>query len=394
MKDNRPTWIQQRRFVVPSSLKSKIFKFDEQSQLHHCYIVNKVVVETKERPKHFASISSKYFKNKIGSGYRDYINQLVTWRVIEVNDSYLADGGKGFSKSYRLHPDVQRDPIVTMNFQKKVVQPLKDNSDLSTNLLRFVHDNLRRVSIKAQLKVEGDLIDEVDAEQSAELVYFKKFDLHYSKVARRLYHTIVLMPKVARNNLVFNENPAEPLYEYDVKSCHPVLLLTLMKDASERAEYFKLLDGDIFTTVAEASGVVADREDIKLELNRFVNGKVENYVHDYFKTHFPILTATVMRQPKKEMARFGQKVESEIMTKVVPRGLLAQCTSSPSGVLTCGGNSKPFYIPMHDGWLGIEDDENVIAGLVRKEFARVTGGYQITITKTSLTNGVKKIRLP
>jgi hypothetical protein len=41
---------------------------------------------------------------------------------------------------------------------------------------------------------------------------------------------------------------------------------------------------------------------------------------------------------------------------------------------------------MHDGWLGIERDEQQIADAVRNEFFRRLD-YRITITKTELATG-------
>jgi hypothetical protein len=41
---------------------------------------------------------------------------------------------------------------------------------------------------------------------------------------------------------------------------------------------------------------------------------------------------------------------------------------------------------MHDGWLGIERDEQKIAATVRDEFLRRLD-YRITITKTELATG-------
>jgi len=93
------------------------------------------------------------------------------------------------------------------------------------------------------------------------------------------------------------------------------------------------------------------------------------------------------------MAWFGQRVESEIMVQEVPRHLM-QTATAPSSVnqsahsLTSRGNSDDgiLYIPMHDGWLGIERDEQRIAVAVRNEFHQRLG-YWITITKTKLATG-------
>ena len=211
------------------------------------------------------------------------------------------------------------------------------------------------------------------------------------------------MPKVARRNLVLKDDPALPLYEYDVKSCMPVILLGLVQDPAERTVLTALLDGDIYTTIATERGVTDSRDDIKQEFLRFVNGGVRNYVYTFFHEHLPTLAELALRGKgaEKGMAWFGQRVESEIMVQEVPRQLLnvgganninvQNQTTSP---FTSRGNSEAeiLYIPMHDGWLGIERDEQKIAETVRNEFFRRLG-YWVTIKKTKLATGEETILL-
>jgi hypothetical protein len=64
-----------------------------------------------------------------------------------------------------------------------------------------------------------------------------------------------------------------------------------------------------------------------------------------------------------------------------PRGLQPCYALNPEGIL---------YIPIHDGWLGIETDEELIARTVREcFFARL--GQWVTITRTKLATGEKTI---
>jgi hypothetical protein len=97
------------------------------------------------------------------------------------------------------------------------------------------------------------------------------------------------------------------------------------------------------------------------------------------------------------MAWFGQRVESEIMAQEVPRQLI-QTVNGPSSVnnstisLTSRGNPDEgiLYIPMHDGWLGIEREEQRIATVVRSEFYRRLG-YWVGITKMELETGQETV---
>ena len=131
----------------------------------------------------------------------------------------------------------------------------------------------------------------------------------------------------------------------------------------------------------------------------FVNGSVRNYIHTYFHKHLPALTEMVMKgkNADKGLAWFGQSVEAEIMVQKVPRQLMDSGTlnnnvqNQLTNPLTCGGNPEGIlYIPMHDGWLGVERDEQQIAAAVRQEFFRCLG-YWVTITKTELASGVKTV---
>ena len=396
-KKERPWWLKQRRFVVPSTLLPRIQDAPEAVQIILCYIVSKVVIETKKHPAQFKGISSKYFKDFIGGEYRDYLNILdADWQIIEINGSYW-NGEDGFCKGYRLRPKAMAAPMRKVCFRKKQVHPLKDQSELTDKVLRFVHRNLKRLGVRADLLPQSNVIDDVDAETWAERIFFQQFNVHYSAKAKRLYHAAITMPKVARRNFILKENPALALYEFDIKSCTPVILLGITHDPAERATLTALVDGDIYATIANESGVTKDRDTIKQDFMKFVNGSVQNYVYTFFHEHLPSLTEMVMRGKKadKGLAWFGQSVEAEIMVQRVPRQLMDLGTlhnnvqNHLTNPLTCGGNPEGIlYIPMHDGWLGVEQDERQIAATVRQEFFRCLG-YWVTITKTELATGVK-----
>ncbi len=398
-KKERPWWLNQRRFVVPEMLVGKMDGAPEEVKIILCYIVSKVIIETKKHPRQFAGISSQYFKDFIGSDYHDYLKILDSdWRVIEIRGAYW-NGEDGFCKGYRLRPKALASPPRKVCFQKKQVHPLRDKSKLADDVIRFVHGNLKRLTVRADLLGQANVIDDVEAETWAERIYFQQFNVHYSAKAKRLYHAAITMPKVARRNLVLKSDPALPVYEYDVKSCTPVILLGITHDPAERATLKSLLDGDIYSTIASERGVTKGRDTVKEDFMMFVNGSIQNYVYTFFNEHLPALTEMVMKGKKadKGLAWFGQSVEAEIMVQRVPRQLMDLGTlhnnvqNHLTNPLTCGGNPEGvFYIPMHDGWLGVERDECQIAATVRQEFFRCLG-YWVTITKTELATGVKTV---
>jgi len=73
-------------------------------------------------------------KTSSGSEFRDYLNTLKDWGIIDINDQYLNDNGEGFPKSYRLHPTALSAPKVKVCFRKKQVHPLRDNSKLTDDV--------------------------------------------------------------------------------------------------------------------------------------------------------------------------------------------------------------------------------------------------------------------
>jgi hypothetical protein len=307
----------------------------------------------------------------------------------------LNEDGHGFPKAYRLSATALAAPKVKVCFRKKQVQPVRDKSELTDEVAKFVYRNLKRLSVRTDLLPQADPFDEVAAEDWAEAIHFEQFNVHYSPKAKRLYHAAITMPKVARKNLILKADPALPLFEYDVKSCTPVILLGVAHDPAERATLTSLLDGDIYTAIATEAGVTKERDDIKRDFMLFVNGSVQNYVHTFFHTHLPSLTEYLMARKgaEKGMAWFGQAVEADIMAQKVPSHLMnvgganniaVQTQPTP---LTCGGNPEGIlYIPMHDGWLGIERDEQLIAATVRGQFFRCLG-YWVTIKKKKLATG-------
>jgi hypothetical protein len=323
-RDDRPWWVKQRRFVVPSTLQVHIQNLPVEIQVFFCYIVSKIVIESKKHPALYHPIASKYFNDFVGSEYRGYLNQLKDWQIIEINEAYQNDAGKGFTKSYRLHPTALAASKVKLNFKKKVVQPLRDKSELKDDVAEFVHNNLKQLGVKPDLLPQNNVIDEVDAEDWAERIHFEAFNVHYSPKAKRLFHAAITMPKIARKNLILKADASVPLFEYDVKSCMPVILLGLIQDPAERATLTALLDGDIYTTIANEQGITKNRDDIKDDFLMFVNGAVRNYVYTFFHDHLPTLAARLManKGANATTACFGQRVESKIMGQEVPRHLM------------------------------------------------------------------------
>ena len=395
MATEHPTWVKQRVFAIPATLVKRLPGLSAEDQLNFSRVASEVVIKTKKNPVLYKPIPSKRFKDTVGTNYKKFVDQLAEWQIIQVNPRYRSTGERTFCMSYRLTHRAAAAEKRKIWFEKKVVQPLKDRSKLTDDVAAFVHRNLQRLAIRADLLPQADVIDEVAAEQWAETIYRQQFNLKYSGNVKRMFHSVIVMPRVARRNLILKDTPTTPLYEYDIKSCHPVLMLALVKKSGEDAKAFTdLLDGDIYSTVARECGVEADRDDMKVDFLKFANGKAKNYFHAYFSERFPKLVQ-FMDKNKKKMAWFCQAVEAKIMTQIVPRLLMCSGNQGATSTLNltqesliCGGDSECFYIPMHDGWLGVERDEAKIAAAVREDFSNRVG-FRVTITKTPVAGGEK-----
>jgi hypothetical protein len=358
-----------------------------------------IIVKSKKHPSLPAPIHWKVFKNYIGQNYRDYIDNLILWNVIECDESYLNDEEHGFCKSYRLTLESRLAEKKTIDFKIKKKLNLVDRSELNDDISKYVHDQLNRIGILTDLVSQNNLIDDVDAKDWAPSVFKRQWNVRYGKKVSRMYHTLICMPKVSRKNLLFKESVGTQLYDYDIKSCHPVLLLTLSTDSKEQEEYRNLLDTDIYETISREEGIKRDRDSVKKDFLYFLNGGGKNYFYDYFHHHFPLLLNAITKKGKG-MAAWAQNMEAEIMVQEIsastriknspPKPLISLLIST--NVDKYSSNPKQndiLYIPMHDGWVGIERDEDIVMSKVKQSFYEKTG-YWVTITKTNLKTGLKE----
>lgn len=369
-----PSYVRLRKFVVVTDLLPLISTLTEEQQRNYCFIVSMIIRLTHKKPSFFLNIHHKVWNNFIGDNYSDYIHQLEVWRIIELNHSFCHEGEVSFSKGYRLHSSVVDSEKVTKAFAKKRVKPLKDQSQLVNPVCHFVHTNLKKVTVLETLTQTTNNVEEVECEEWAEKIYWDQFNLKYGHKVSRMYHSIILMPKASRKNLLYKDDHKVQLFEYDVKSCHPVLLMSMITSPSEKERFKKVLDTDIYTTIAKEMGVTKDRELIKDDFMFFINGEVKNYFHTFFKEHFPMLSEQIAVNGKS-MASISQNMEAGIMVRDLPTLMMEQ-------------HQGYFYVPMHDGWMGLERDEQAIGKMVSDLFFSVTG-YRITITKKNLTTGIE-----
>lgn len=360
-----PAYVHITKFVVVPELLKLIETLPDNERINYCFLQSLIIRLSKDTPNFFVNIHRTVWKNFMGNNYNKYIKDMIEWKMIERQDAYLNETD-GFTKSYRLPAAHQNTEKIIVKFPKKRINPLIDKSVLMDDVSIFVHQNLKKLTVRNELKETVDSIQTVENEYWANKIYWQNFNLHYGNTVGRMFHTVIVMPKASRCDLVWKEDNQIKLFEYDIQSCHPVLLLSLMVNEAEKESYKKLLDTDIYTTIAEKMHISKNRKIIKEDFMYFIYGESKNYFYTYFTQNFPIF----MQQKNvlgKTMASVSQNMEANIMVKELPTKIMQQ-------------HAGYFYIPMHDGWLGLQRDEEAIKLMVTEFFFALTG-YTVKINR-------------
>ena len=145
------------------------------------------------------------------------------------------------------------------------------------------------------------------------------------------------MPREGRCNLTYHC----PLAEYDVRTCHPFLMLSLFTVPAERSLYAEMLKGDIYRRIKDEMGI-DDREQVKDDFQRVVNfghktpdWMAKQYVFQFYHAHFPHFAEQVLFA-RNDLARHLQNYEAALMVQKLGRYCLEKSL---------------FWIPMHDGYI-------------------------------------------
>lgn len=374
---DRP-WLKMRVFCITASLKRKMAAdktLTEEQKEWLAYIQNKVIVESREAPALYVNIGAKYFNDRIGSGYRKWIDYLIGKGELDENPSYLAGGDDAFTKSYRLTRTALGSGIVKVTYQRKKAQPPKSKPRQTSGdvVIDFVEKNVRKLTVPKTLVWGNDDIADSRTHESCVQIFHQRFDVNRGPQCRRLLHPVICMPKVGRANLQLTDS-TEHLFEYDVKSCHPVLMLNLFTDPAERQSYSQLLEADVYDGAAAVMQKALTRDEVKQDFMEAINrserdlGVLEKkWVYQFFRQKFPIFTEQVLNV-RTDLAVFFQNEEAKLMVDDLGR--------------FCQANDY-FWIPCHDGWMGTAQHEQQIVGKVHELFHSYCG-FSVVVSKLEL----------
>lgn len=372
-------WLKMRVFCITASLQRKMAvdeTLTEKEREWLSYIQNKVLIEGRKDDK-WANIGATYFLDKIGGGYRRWVDRLVEWGELEVNESYKAAAGSGFTKSYQVPLAAKSTGTTTITFLRKKIQPPRPKPPITTGGVAFdwADKNLRRLTVAESLLVGPNAITSAMVHESCWRIFYGDFNLRRGAVCRRLYHAVIEMAKEGRANLKLIDS-SDTLYEYDVKSCHPVLLLDLFTDPTERLRYSELLDVDIYDGVAAVMKKELSRDEVKEDFmaainpeNRKPSSLGRKWVYRFFRQEFPIFTEQVLNV-RTDLAVELQSLEADLMVDELGR--------------FCSENDL-FWIPCHDGWMSTLSTEQKIVGKVRDIF-QSRCGYSVAVSRVDLVS--------
>lgn len=379
-------WLKMKTFCITKSLDRKLKAdkslTDEQREWL-AYIQNKIIVQSRDNPTLYTNVGRKYFKDRIGSDYKLWISYLVKRGELDVNGSYKPAKGHGWPMSFRIQNAALRSGTVTIEFERKKIQPprpqlIKSQDD---KVILFVEENLKKLTVAHELSEEPDPAVSSLIHDGCYRIFHRAFNLRRGKNCRRLYHGVIEMPKGGRANLELRDSK-DQLFEYDVKSCHPVLMLNLFTDQIERQKYASLLQVDIYVGIAASIDKALTREEVKEAFhaainssNRDLTGLKRKWVYQFFQKEFPTFTDQVLKV-RTDLAIHLQNEEAKIM--VDDLGQFCQ-------------EKNLFWIPCHDGWMGTEEHEKQIIGKVHELFHAATG-FSVTVSKLELV-GRKSLSL-
>lgn len=354
------------KLIYPNKLKDHNLPTKE---LHkYAFICSFIKVKEDKRYKN-ANVHCKVWENRLGSYYRKFINDLIEWDIITVQESYLNGKEKSFTKCYALTLSSVKSGFTVTDFSIRKPSTLsmeeniiRNNINIYDNVIEYTYSSINNIYISyipSTIICADESIEKViEGEFYLKKIATNNYFIKYGENCGRLYHPVICCPKVLRKTLWYKDSNIVMLY--DIKSCFPVLLHRYVHP-TEKDKYSKVLDGDIYNDIEPDGHLNPEiRNNCKILFQMFINGFVDNIVYRYFINEFP-LTFRYIESNYKKMAHDLQKTESHIMVQ----GMIP---------FVIDNNIKDIIL-LHDGWMSsgnLENDRRII-GWVKDSIEKVCG---------------------
>ena len=390
-----------KKLIVPNLLFEHIKNFSDKEQWKYCFIPSYIKIKIdKNNQYNNASIPRIVWLDAIGSNYRNYIDDLLEWNIINIqedefgNESYHYKNGnssyfdatkshnQAFCKTYSLttqsitsgfyHINFTKRKSITLTVKQNVTKNSLDTKDPVINYYINSYKNIELVNYNPTTNKENlnkpiicvdqwevdSITDSINDKHWLDKIYRGDINLHYGGVCNRLYHPLICMSQNARDLVKYKES--DSVYYYDIKSCFPALLCKIM-DKSELDFYKTCLDEDIYNII---SGDISKRDITKTHFNQFMNGFIKNDVFNWFFINMP-KSFNIISSRYKTLSREFQLLESDIMVQRLTKFYI--------------NNNIHNIIGMHDGWVNpvITHNDIIKEFVINEVFKEVN--YKVTI---------------
>jgi hypothetical protein len=351
-------WLKTHTFAITKSLREKLESVPPENRQAYCYIQNHVLMAADNYEDEFPFIPTDVWKDKLGTGYKRFITQLKDWNELEVDTSEFrwSKNKTGRSFSYAVPLAAKENGTCIVDFHRKRIRLPRPKNKPNDAVSHFALECLSKLRVVENLvyPTPKDPLKDTDTRKArikwqCQHIFGGDYSLHYGKKVKRLYHRVLSMPSEARCNL-YHVSGFE-LAEYDVRTCHPVLMLKFFTDPTERSEYAKMLSGDIYTQIGNEIKI-DDRDHIKNDFQRVCNTKFKSAdwmanqpVFQFYYNHFPKFAVEVIFK-RKDLAASLQNLEASLLVQKLG---------------TVCREQNLFWIPMHDGFIARIDQGETIS---------------------------------
>jgi len=348
-------WLKTHSFVITHSLRKRLESVPLDQRAQYCYVQNLVLIFSDQYEGEFVPIASLMWKEKLGTGYKSVIREMREWGELEVDEDFRWSTDKsGYPMSYAVPRSAMETGTCIVDFERKRVRLPRPDNKPQGPVPEYALECLSKLRVAETLTFPPPQAPSKNADirrahikWHCEHIAGGDFSLRYGKKVKRLFHRVLLMPSEGRCNLKY----WCPLAEYDVRACHPLLMLKLFTNPDERTRYAQMLSGDIYTTIGREMGI-DDRGRVKEDFQRVVNighktadWMAKQYVFQFYYEHFPIFAVEVLFH-RKDLAQYLQNLEAGLMVQ----RLGAFCREH--GL---------FWVPMHDGFIASMDEGGAIS---------------------------------
>ena len=341
---NQRPWLKTEKLVVTT-------KFQECVQSPHlvngldphllAWVIH-TVVSRSEDYELFTNINRSVWSNRLGSNYRRFLDWLVVNEILEENVRYRNDSKnpeKNYSMSFRvkgLNDSNVSQQLVVITRTLSRVSHFNDQSELSDNVTRYVHQCLQELTVNKDLVVIHDSVREALALEQCKRIWSGSFNLHYGEKSQRLFHSVIMMVREGRQNLRLRTS-GEVLVYCDVKTCFPNLLVNYIQDPNEKAVWLDALNHDLYDVARNKLNSNHSRDEVKVQFSKFLSDPkhpTNNVPGRFLETLCPLLLETIRGDPN--MALNLQNLEASILVhQMVNWAILHHI----------------WYVPMFDGFL-------------------------------------------